>query len=120
MDPKIFEQELSKIASWHRVDEDKIYRRPDEVDPDHRNPQIEIVEVFKKMIPCDWCERRMCTGRRSIQRAEDPGTGDPIWKLYCNTCKSYYNPETKKLSYNRNDPERNKARGRPKKDAGNK
>ena len=120
MDPKIFEQELSKIAQWQRVDEEKIYRRPDEVDPRHHNPQIEIVEVFKKLIPCDWCEKRMCTGRRTIQLADDPVNKKPVWKLYCNTCKCYFNPETRKLSYNKNDPDRNTVRGRPKKDPDNK
>ena len=121
MDQKIFEKFLSTIARWSRVDEHKIYRKPDEVDPDHHNPQIEIDEMFQRTYPCDWCEKRTCTGRRSIQRMEDPTTKETKWALFCNTCKNYWNPETKKLSMN---PFRQVsrpgegARGRPKKPDG--
>lgn len=105
MDPKVFEIKLSEIGRWQRVDEDRIYRNPELVDPAHRNPQIEVVEFFKKSYLCDWCERRQCTGRRSMTRAQDKKTGKPVWRLYCYTCKCYFDPRTQKLIMNTQDPD---------------
>ena len=113
MDPKVFEIKLSEIGRWQRVDEDKIWRKPEEVDPAHRNPQIEMTEFFERTYPCDWCKKRNCTGRRTISRSIDPETHKPVWKLYCGTCRCYWNPDTGGLSFSP-APSRN-PRGRPKK-----
>lgn len=120
MDPKIFEKKLSEIVIWHRVDEYKIYRRPEEVDPAHYNPQIEVLEIPKKLYPCDWCQKRMCTNRRSLHKSMDPQTGQPIWNLYCSTCKCYWDPQRGRLSAEPRPDDGIIRRGRPKKFSDNK
>ena len=113
MDQKTFEEKLTQIASWYRVDETKILKKED-IDPNHRNPQIEIDQVFQRSHDCEWCQVRRCSGRGSIQLMTNPETQEQEWKFYCNTCRGYWDPETNKVTV-APYPSLGKKRGRPKK-----
>jgi hypothetical protein len=94
LDQKIFEEKLSQLAEWTRIEprEPKARRR----EPQHDDPSPEIV-ITKKHYghDCNWCHRQQKEQVVHVVSYQAATRTHPArWIGRCETCKKKYDPRT--------------------------